>query len=113
MPVSFAEISRYTCICELSYQSHGLRPDLSYGSHFFQDLVESGIHYAAIYREEKDVIFREDLFERYPNVYETLTGDDILKDVIRVYDFDENGARLYSELKSRDCFLAIPAERVN
>ncbi len=113
VPVSFAEISRYTCMCELSYQSHGLRPDLSYGSHFFQDLVESGIHYAAIYREEKDVIFREDLFERYPNVYETLTGDDILKDVIRVYDFGENGARLYSELKSRDCFLAIPAERVN
>ena len=113
VPVSFAEISRYTCVCELSYQSHGLRPELSYGSHFFQDLVESGIHYAAIYREEEDVIFREDLFEKYPSVYETLTGDEILKDVIRVYDFGENGARLYSELQSRDCFLAIPAERTN
>ena len=110
VPVSFAEISRYTCICELSYQSHGLRPDLSYGSHFFQDLVESGIHYAAVYREEKDCIFREDEFKRFPNVYTELTGDDILKDVIKVYDFGENGAILYSELKSRDCFLALTAE---
>ena len=55
-------------------------------------------------------MFREDLFEGYPNVYEDLTGDDILKDVIRVYDFGEKGAILYSELKSSDCFLAITSE---
>ena len=105
VPVSFAEISHYACMCELSYQSHGLRPELSYGSHFFQDLVETGIHYAAIYREEKDCIFREDLFEQYPEVYEALTGDTILKDVIRVYDLGKGNAILYSELKTNDCFL--------
>ena len=105
VPVSFAEISHYACMCELSYQSHGLRPELSYGSHFFQDLVESGIHYAAIYREEKDCIFREDLFAQYPEVYEALTGDTILKDVIRVYDLGKDNAILYSELKTNDCFL--------
>ena len=107
VPVSFAEISHYACMCELSYQSHGLRPELSYGSHFFQDLVETGIHYAAIYREEKDCIFREDLFAQYPEVYETLTGDTILKDVIRVYDLGKDSAILYSELKTNDCFLGI------
>ena len=104
VPVSFAEISHYACMCELSYQSHGLRPELSYGSHFFQDLVETGIHYAAIYREEKDCIFREDLFAQYP---EALTGDTILKDVIRVYDLGKDSAILYSELKTNDCFLGI------
>jgi hypothetical protein len=97
-------------MCELSYQSHGLHPDLSYGSHFFQDLVESGIHYAAVYRESRDCIFREDLFESYPDVYGQLTGDDILKDVIRVHDFGPNGAILYSELKSSDCFLGVTSE---
>ena len=112
VPVSFAEISRYACMCELSYQSHGLHPDLSYGSHFFQDLVESGIHYAAVYRENKDCIFREDLFESFPDVYGQLSGDDILKDVIRVYDFGPDGAILYSELKSSDCFLAVTSEGV-
>ena len=110
VPVSFAEISHYACMCELSYQSHGLRPELSYGSHFFQDLVETGIHYAAIYREEKDCIFREDLFAQYPEVYEALTGDTILKDVIRVYDLGKDNAILYSELKTNDCFLGITLE---
>jgi hypothetical protein len=107
VPASFAEISRYTCMCELAYQSHGLRPELSYGSHFFQDLVETGIHYAAIYQEEPGCTFRPDLFAQYPDVYQELTGDEILKDVICVYDFGTEGAILYSELKSNDCFLAI------
>ena len=107
VPATFAEISRYTCMCELAYQSHGLRPELSYGSHFFQDLVETGIHYAAIYQGEPGCTFREDLFAQYPDVYQELTGDELMKDVIRVYDFGENGAILYSELKSSDCFLAI------
>ncbi len=107
VPVSFAEISRYTCMCELAYQSHGLRPELSYGSHFFQDLVETGIHYAAVYRGEEGCLFNETLFEQYPDVYRELTGDEILENVIKVYDFGEEGAILYSELKSNDCFLGI------
>ena len=57
-----------------------------------------------------DCIFREDLFESYPDVYGQLSGDDILKDVICVYDFGPNGAILYSELKSSDCFLAVTSE---
>ncbi len=107
VPVTFAEISRYTCMCELAYQSHGLRPELSYGSHFFQDLVETGIHYAAIYQGESGCSFRGDLFEQYPDVYQELTGDELMKNVIRVFDFGDGGAILYSELKSSDCFLGI------
>ena len=42
VPVHFMEINRFDCIAELAYSSHGLRPELSYGSHFFQDLVEAG-----------------------------------------------------------------------
>ena len=107
VPVSFAEISRFTCMCELAYQSHGLRPELSYGSHFFQDLVESGIHYAAIYQDEDGCEFNEALFRKFPDVYTALTEDEILKDVIRVYDFGEKGAILYSELKNNECFLGV------
>jgi hypothetical protein len=33
-----------------------------------------------------------------------------LKDVIRVHDFGPNGAILYSELKSSDCFLGVTSE---
>ncbi len=106
VPVRFAEINRYACMCELAYSSHGLRPELSYGSHFFQDLVESGIFYAAIYQGEPDCDFSEAGFDALPNCYEKLTGDSRLADVIRVYDLTEKKAILYSEVKSRECFLA-------
>ena len=107
VPVRFAEINHYSCICELAYSSHGLRPELSYGSHFFQDLVESGIFYTAIYQGENGCEFHEEGFAAFPDRYRELTGDEKLEGVIRVCDLGEKGALLYSEVKSQDCFLAI------
>jgi len=106
VPVSFAEINHYLCICELAYASHGLRPELSYGSHFFQDLVEAGIHYAAVYPDEQRTLFDEAKFDRCVDRYRELTGDGQLEGVIKVYDLGEDGI-LYSELQSQDCFLGI------
>ena len=107
VPVRFAEISHYSCICELAYSSHGLRPELSYGSHFFQDLVESGIFYTAIYQGENGCEFHEDSFSAFPDRYRELTGDEKLAGVVRVFDLGENSALLYSEVKSQDCFLGV------
>ena len=110
VPVRFAEISGYACMCELAYSSHGLRPELSYGSHFFQDLVESGIFYAAIYQGEPGCEFMEEAFDAFPDRYEELTGDQKLRSVVRVYDLGEKGAILYSEVKSQECFLGVVQE---
>jgi hypothetical protein len=105
VPVSFAEINKFSCMCELAYSSHGLRPELSYGSHFFQDLVEAGIFYAAIYQGENGCAFDEALFDACPDRYRELTGDESLEGVIRVCDLGESGAILYAEMASQDCFL--------
>ena len=105
VPVSFAEISHYSCMCEMAYKSHGLRPELSYGSHFFQDLVESGIFYAAIYQGEEGCEFNKALFEACPDRYRELTGDETLEGVVRVFDLGPAGGILYAEMESQDCFL--------
>ena len=105
VPVGFTEINNYISMSELAYSSHGLRPELSYGSHFFQDLVETGIFYTAIYQGERGCEFNEALFDRFPDRYRELTGDANLEGVIKVYDLGENGAILYSELESEECFL--------
>ena len=107
VPVRFAEISHYSCICELAYSSHGLRPELSYGSHFFQDLVESAIFYTAIYQGESGCEFHEERFDAFPDRYRELTGDSKLEGVVKVCDLGENGTLLFSEVKSQDCFLGI------
>ena len=107
VPVSFAEISKYTCMCEVAYSSHGMRPELSYGSHFFQDLVESQVFYAALYRGEEGCLFHDALFDAMPDRYsEFADPGDGLEKVISVYDLGVKGGILYSEVGSQDCFLA-------
>ena len=109
VPVNFREIASFNCMAELAYSSHGIRPELSYGSHFFQDLVEAGVFYAALYPEEEECDFNEALFSTHKNVYCELTGaaeDDPIASVIKVVDFSGEDVRLYSEIESQICFLA-------
>lgn len=49
VPVKFSEICNMAALCEVSSQADGFMPELSYGSHLFQDLVETGIFYAALF----------------------------------------------------------------
>lgn len=48
VPVSFAEISTASVICELALMHAGLVPDVSLGTHFFNDLVEMDMLYLAL-----------------------------------------------------------------
>ncbi|MEP7162099.1 MAG: PEP/pyruvate-binding domain-containing protein, partial [Dermatophilaceae bacterium] len=57
VPVHFTEIAGAAALCEVTYPAGDFRPELSYGSHFFQDLVESGIFYVAVFDEREDVVF--------------------------------------------------------
>ena len=109
VPVNFREISSFNCMAELAYSSHGIRPELSYGSHFFQGLVEAGVFYAALYPGEDGCKFNGELFTRHENVYAKLMGtaaDDEMADVISVIDLSDERALLYSEIESQICFLA-------
>jgi len=48
VPVSYADIYNSRALVELSVGPEGLAPDPSYGTHFFQDLVESQIYSLAL-----------------------------------------------------------------
>ena len=48
VPVTFADIEHFEGVCEMAYSGAGYSPELSYGSHMFQDLVEANIYYGAI-----------------------------------------------------------------
>ena len=43
--VVYANISAFCAICEVAYSEVGYHPELSYGSHMFQDLVEADVYY--------------------------------------------------------------------
>lgn len=103
VPVHFTEISNMTAMCEISYQSEGLMPELSYGSHFFQDLVESGVFYLALFKEQEGVIFHEERLRESRNLLEILLPDlAAWKAVIHVVDV--NGMELYSDISCQRVF---------
>lgn len=98
VPVSFAEVCHAAVLCEVT---HGdFRPELSYGSHFFQDLVESQIFYAALFVDRPGVVLNVDHVLDLPNELTVLdpTATD-LSDVIHVAGV--GGMTLHSDVVSQ------------
>ena len=48
VPVKFAEIHRVAVLCEIAAMRENLIPDVSLGTHFFNELVENDILYLAL-----------------------------------------------------------------
>jgi len=108
VPVKFSEINNITAIGEIAYQDGALIPDLSFGTHFFQDMVEMDIFYMAIYPEKEGVIFNNAWMKKQPNILNDLMPDDTkYADVVRVCDVREKDLRLLSDIVTQKmiCFL--------
>lgn len=67
VPVSFSEIAAADALIEFTYPDADFHPDLSYGSHFFQDIVEGETFYAAIFDGRQDVVFNHEHLTSKPN----------------------------------------------
>lgn len=92
VPVTFGDISNISAVCEVSDNRAGYMPELSYGSHMFQDLVEAEIIYGAIYNNEKTLKYQpelfadiRDLFEEICPEYPNLQGMIQVREVKNVY----------------------------
>ena len=100
VPTSFADISEFEAICEIANSEAGYNPELSYGSHFFQDLVESGILCNAIFENDKTKIFNMELLKDCKNILEEFDAKfENLKDIIRIYDVSDMGFMLCNDMK--------------
>ncbi len=94
VPVRFSEINNVSFIAEVAYRHGDLVPDLSYGTHFFQDMVEMEIFYMAVYPEDGECEYNLSVLEGVPDVMEKLLpGDSAFADVIKVYDFGKSGCK--------------------
>ena len=102
VPVSFAEIRNMKILCEVAYSEAGYHPELSFGSHFFQDLVEADIFYGAISEDPEQALFAPDFFAGSENLLPTLLPDCNLPDgVITVYR--PKNLVFYSDLQLSSC----------
>ncbi|NLD81408.1 MAG: phosphoenolpyruvate synthase [Smithella sp.] len=108
VPVTFSEINNVTAIGEIAYQDGSLIPDLSFGTHFFQDMVEMDIFYMAIYPEKEGVFFNTAWIKKQPNILTDLMPDDTrFAKVVHVYDMRARDLRLLSDIVTQKmiCFF--------
>ncbi|HET7293384.1 MAG TPA: PEP/pyruvate-binding domain-containing protein [Vicinamibacteria bacterium] len=85
--VTYADISNAAMLIEIARQKGNYVPDLSFGTHFFQDLVESQIRYLPLYPDDPGVAFAEAFLRRAESVLtELLPAFAPLADTVRVID---------------------------
>lgn len=75
VPVSFAEIDTVSVLCEIVAMHENLVPDVSLGTHFFNDLVEMDILYLALFPGRADNRWSLEFFEGSPNRLAELIPD--------------------------------------
>jgi hypothetical protein len=101
VPTAFSDISEFDAVCEIADSKAGYNPELSYGSHFFQDLVESGILYIAVFENEKTEAYDVNIINSFHTILdENVSGYDEIKDIIYVYDVSGDNIRLFHDMKN-------------
>ena len=107
VPVKFAEINNVAALAEIAFSAGNLMPELSFGTHFFQDLVETNIFYLALFPEKKEVLFNDKYLKRFENLFIKLIPECARYDeVIGVYEVGTNNLRIMSDVISQKvvCF---------
>lgn len=108
IPVRFSEINNVCAIGEVAFESAGLVPDLSFGSHFFQDLVELDIFYFALFENSKDVYKNFEILNNFPNLLSKFDENSKeFEDIIKVCDFKETSIKILSDIMKQKliCFF--------
>jgi len=99
VPINFAEINRTTVLVEVAYEGGNLMPELSFGTHFFHDLVESDIFYVAIFPQKEGVIFNSDKLLEMPNLLSSFLPDEKdYESVIKVYEPDSKDVQIMCDI---------------
>ncbi len=85
--VTYSDINNTAVLVEIARQEGSYVPDLSFGTHFFQDLVESSIRYIPLYPDDSDGILNQRFLLQAPNLLAEMVPEfSHLDGVVRVID---------------------------
>ena len=95
VPVRFADIAGVAALVEVSEKAGEMVPDLSYGSHFFQDLVETGIAYAALFPDIQHCRYHP---ERLPGAPTPTSTESPVNRAVQVHDLQAQHLQLTGDV---------------
>lgn len=95
VPVKYGDINNTILLVEVAKRKGDYVPELSFGTHFFQDLVEADIRYLPLYPDEEDSFFNESLLSDAENHLVSILGryeefDDVVK-LVQVSELVDGG----------------------
>ena len=82
VPVAYNDICHAAALIEIAREEDDYAPEVSYGTHFYQDLVEDGIYCVPLRLQQEEVVLQERLLLRAKN-----SLPDLLSDVGRLAHF--------------------------
>jgi hypothetical protein len=108
VPTTFADISEFEVICEVAESGAGYNPELSYGSHIFQDLVEAQILYTAVFESGQTRAYHPECLIQLPNLLTELFPElEKLDPVIRIVDVSGTGSTVYHDLRHEELVVTV------
>ena len=116
VPVTYSDFNNTAALIEIARKKGNYVPELSFGTHFFQDLVESSIRYIPLYPDDPGVAFNERfLLESHNLLAELVPECAPLAGTVRVIDVPQcTGGKVLRILMNAELgealgFLAAPA----
>ncbi len=97
--VTYSDINNTSMLIEIAKKKGDYTPDLSFGTHFFQDLVEAKIRYLPLYPDEDEGFLNEDFIKNRKNILpEILPEFKKFADFVRVVNIKEH---------NKECSLTV------
>ncbi len=92
IPVTFAEINTVSILCEVVAMREDLIPDVSLGTHFFNEIVEMNMLYLALFPGREGNLLNDELLRAAPNRLTRLIPDAARHEAtVRVIDLGDLG----------------------
>ncbi|MCR5226678.1 MAG: PEP/pyruvate-binding domain-containing protein [Eubacterium sp.] len=105
VPTAFADISAFDIICETEESKAGYNPELSYGSHIFQDLVEAEILYTAIFHGNKTLHYSPENLESSNDMIKEFSESEALAGIVHVYDVSDRKCEVFNDVANEHLLI--------
>ncbi len=107
--VTYSDFSNTSMLVEIARKKNNYVPELSFGTHFFQDLVEASIRYLPLYPDVPGAKLNERfLTQAHNSLPELLPDFAFLSDVLRVIDVPRaTGGKILRILMNADLDKAV------
>ena len=107
VPVRYHDINRTRILGEVAFAQDGITPEVSFGTHFFNDLVEADIIPLPLFPDQQDTVFNRDFFLNAKSVTPELVSEfKELREIVRVINIPRvtGGEYLQVYLNADDSF---------